>query len=81
MKKRYRIRKLVPAECAKLMGLTKDDDDKMVAVEISPTQRYKIYGNGIITNCVTLLFEHLFKSQYDPNYVTYDENFTRAVMA
>lgn len=81
MEKRYRIRKLVPAECAKLMGLIKDDDDKMAAVEISPTQRYKIYGNGIITNCVTLLFEHLFKSQYDPNYVTYDENFTRAVMA
>ena len=79
--KRYRIRKLTPCECARLMGFTKKDDDKLTAVGISATQRYKMYGNGIITNCVSLLFEHLFKSQYDPGHECYDENFTKAAMA
>ena len=78
--KRYRIRKLTPCECARLMGFTKEDDDKLAAVGISATQRYKMYGNGIITNCVSLLFEHLFKAQYDPRYECYDENFTQAAM-
>lgn len=76
----YRIRKLVPCECAKLMGLTKDDDEKMKNIGISNSQRYKIYGNGIVTNCIQLIFEHLFKAQYDESYETYDENFTRAAM-
>lgn len=77
---KYRIRKLVPCECAKLMGLTKEDDEKMATIGVSNSQRYKTYGNGIVTNCVELLFEHLFKSQYDPNFTTYDENFIQATM-
>lgn len=72
---RYRIRKLTPAECGILMGFTKDDDNKMAGIGISNSQRYKCYGNGIITNCVELLFEHLYKSQYDPRFECYDENF------
>lgn len=76
---KYRIRKLTPKTCARLMGLTWEDDDKMSAVGVSNTQRYKIYGNGIITNCIELLFEHLYKAQYDPDFECYDENFTQAV--
>lgn len=77
--KEYRIRKLTPRECFRLMGLTSEDCDKASAVGVSNSQLYKIAGNGIITNCVQLLFEHLYKSQYDPEFVTYDENFTHAV--
>ena len=78
---KYRIRKLTPRECAVLMGLTFEDDDKSAAIGVSQSQRYKTYGNGIVTNCVELLAEHLYKSQYDPSYECYDENFTQASLA
>lgn len=78
-KGRYRIRKLTPRECAVLMGLTFEDDDKMAEIGISNSARYRCYGNGIITNCIELLFEHLYKAQYDQSFECYDENFTRAV--
>ena len=77
----YRIRKLTPCECARLMGLTKNDDKKMKNIGISNSQRYKLYGNGIVVNCISLIFEHLFKAQYNDSYITYDENFTRAAIA
>lgn len=80
-KGRYRIRKLTPRECWRLQGLTFDDCDKASAIDVSNSQLYKQAGNGIVTNCIQLLFEHLYKSQYDPEYVTYDENFTRAAIA
>ena len=79
--KGYGIRRLTPRECAVLMGLTYEDDDKSAAVGVSQSQRYKTYGNGIITNCISLLFEHLYKSQYDPNYECYDETFLKASSA
>lgn len=80
MDKRYGIRKLSPRECFKLMGLTFEDCDKAAAMGVSNSQLFKQAGNGIVTNCVELLFEHLFKSQYDSNFTTYDENFTQATM-
>lgn len=78
--KRYRIRKLTENECFKLMGFTADDCNKCKTVGISKSQLYKQAGNSIVTDCVKLLFEHLYKSQYNPDYTTYDENFTKAVM-
>lgn len=75
--KKWRVRKLIPAECSKLMGLEKSDDEKMKNVSVSDTARYKAYGNGIITNCIELIFEHLYKAQYDNDYVCTDENFTQ----
>lgn len=75
----YRIRKLTPRECFKLMGLTFEDCDKAAAIGVSNSQLYRAAGNGIVTNCVKLLFEHLFKAQYDPTYKCEDENFTQAV--
>ena len=75
---KYRIRKLTPRECWKLMGLTFEDCDKATAAGVSNTQLYKQAGNGIITNCVELLFEHLYKAQYDSDFECYDENFTKA---
>ena len=71
----YRIRKLTPNECWKLMGLTEDDCTKAVAIGGSDSQLYKQAGNGIVTNCCELLAEHLYKAQYDGTYVCTDENF------
>ena len=76
---KYRIRKLTPRECWALQGLTFEDCDKASEVGVSNSQLYKIAGNGIITNCVELLFEHLYKAQYYPEFECFDENFTNAV--
>lgn len=74
---KYRIRKLTPRECYNLMGFTFSDCDRAAAVGISNSQLYRQAGNGIVTNCVELLFEHLCKSQYDSNFECYDEKFSR----
>ena len=79
--KEYRIRKLTEDECFKLMGFTSDDCKKCKDLGISKSQLYRQAGNSIITNCIQLIMEHLYKSQYDKDYVTYDENFTQAVTA
>ena len=76
----YRIRKLTVREAFKLMGFEFSDWDKCVAVGASNTAGYKAAGNSIVTNCISLLFEHLFKAQYDESYVCTDEkmvNFTQ----
>ncbi len=78
---KYRIRKLTPGECFTLMGFTSDDCKKCADIGVSNTQLYKQAGNSIVTNCIELIFEHIFKSQYNPSFKTYDENFTQAVMA
>lgn len=71
----YRIRKLTPRECYKLMGLTFEDCDKARNIGVVDTHLYKQAGNGIITDCCELLAEHLYKAQYDDTYVCRDENF------
>lgn len=66
------IRKLVPAECFILMGMTTEDVEKCRAVGVSDSQLYKIAGNGLVTNCIQFLMEHL-KKAYKPNFKTTDE--------
>ena len=70
-----RVRKLTPNECWKLMGLTTEDFNKAKAIGTSDSQLYKQAGNGLVTNCVQLIFEHLYKAQYDDTYICTDENF------
>lgn len=72
----YRIRKLSPIECWKLMGLTKEDCLKARDVGVADGHLYAQAGNGIVSNCVQLLFEHLYKALYDDTYICTDENFT-----
>ena len=69
----YRIRKLTPRECFKLMGFTFEDWDKCSNVGISNSAGYKAAGNSIVTDCINLLFEHLYKAQYDESYICTDE--------
>lgn len=70
---KLRVRKLTPRECFALMGFSFDDCDKARNIGISSTNLYKQAGNGIITNCCSLLAEHLYKAQYDSEFVCTDE--------
>ena len=69
----YYIRKLTPKECFALMGLTMEDAQKCYDMRLSDASLYKQAGNGIITNAIKLLMQHLYKAQYDENYVCEDE--------
>jgi len=55
----YRIRKLTPRECFRLMGFTDNDFDKIKG--ISNTQLYKMAGNSIVVNVLEAIFKQLFK--------------------
>ena len=55
---RYRIRKLTPRECGRLMGVSDEDIDKMAAVN-SNTQLYKQFGNSIVVDVMCAMFKNL----------------------
>lgn len=76
----YRIRKLTPIETFSLMGLTREDCEKCMDNGLSNSALYKQSGNGIVTNCVELIAEHLYKAQYNNDYVCFDENFQKSSM-
>lgn len=75
LKNNFCVRKLTPNECWKLMGLTEEDCANAKNIGVADCQLYKQSGNGIVTNCVELLAEHLYKAQYDNTYKCADENF------
>ena len=65
----YRIRKLTPRECWRLMGFSTRNEDgtwndecfeKAEAVN-SNTQLYKQAGNSIVVDCLEHIFRNLFK--------------------
>lgn len=69
----YRIRKLTPKECFRLMGFEDEDVEKCINLGTSNSQLYKEAGNSIITYCIKLIAEHLYKAQYDSTYICTDE--------
>ena len=65
----FRIRKLTPRECFRLMDVSDTDFDKLIVTEdvggkqkraISDSQLYKMAGNSIVVSCMDLIFENLF---------------------
>ena len=74
-KKKFRIRKLTPTECMRLMSVPDEDIQKVKDIGMSDSQMYKQAGNSLVSNCVELIFEHLFKAQYQEDFKCYDENF------
>ena len=56
----FRIRKLTPRECFRLMGVKDDDIDKIQEAGISNTQQYKMAGNSIVVNVLEAIFRNLF---------------------
>lgn len=57
-KPKYRIRKLTPIECGRLMGVSDEDIDKMAEVN-SNTQLYKQFGNSIVVDVMCAMFRNL----------------------
>ena len=54
----YRIRKLTPRECGRLMGVSDEDISKMAEVN-SNTQLYKQFGNSIVVDVMCAMFRNL----------------------
>lgn len=57
---RYRIRKLTPRECFRLMGVEDKDIDTIQAAGISNSQQYKMAGNSIVVDVLYHLFVKAF---------------------
>lgn len=55
----YRIRKLTPKECWRLMGFSDEDFEKAEKVN-SNTQLYKQAGNSIVVDVLVEIFRNLF---------------------
>lgn len=71
---RYRIRKLTPTECLRLMGVSDSDIEKMKSVKLTQTlksgkvkekpmpktQLYKMAGNSIVVDVLYHIFHQMF---------------------
>lgn len=55
----YRVRKLTPKECFRLMGVTDTDADKMMSV-LSKSRCYQVAGNSIVVDVLAVIFSQLF---------------------
>lgn len=63
----YRIRKLTPRECFRLMGVSEEDIDKIQSSGISNTQQYKMAGNSIVVDVLYHIFRKMFVDKKDEN--------------
>lgn len=59
MREKFRIRKLTPRECFRLMDVDDKDIDTIQAAGISDSQQYKLAGNSIVVNVLTEIFRKL----------------------
>lgn len=60
--KSFRVRKLTPKECCRLMGI-KDEDFEKAQTVCSNTQLYKQAGNAIVVDVLIAIFDKLFFKQ------------------
>ncbi len=64
--KKFRIRKLTPRECYRLMDVPENEIDKLLSVDetgkqiISNSQSYKLAGNSIVVACLYYIYELLY---------------------
>ena len=58
--KKFRIRKLTPKECFRLMGVDDADIEKIQASGISNSGQYKLAGNSIVVDVLFHLFRKMF---------------------
>ena len=58
--KNFRIRKLTPRECFRLMGVDDKDIDKIQATGLSNSAQYKLAGNSIVVDVLFHIFRKLF---------------------
>ena len=57
--KDFRIRKLTPRECFRLMDVDDEDIDRIQATGLSNSAQYKLAGNSIVVNVLFHLFRKL----------------------
>ena len=55
----YRIRKLTPKECFRLMGFSDEEFQRCVDAGVSNSQLYKQAGNSIVTDVLYYIFKNL----------------------
>lgn len=60
---KYRIRKLTPRECFRLMDVDDADIDKIQGAGICNSQQYKLAGNSIVVNVLYHIFRKMFVEQ------------------
>lgn len=58
----YRIRKLTPRECFRLMAFSDEAFDKAKAAGISNSQLYKQAGNSIVVDVLYYIYKNLYKA-------------------
>ena len=58
--KKFRIRKLTPRECFRLMGVDDKDIDTIQASGLSNSAQYKLAGNSIVVDVLCHLFRNMF---------------------
>ena len=72
---KYRIRKLTPRECGRLMNFRENDIDQMLKVN-SNSAVYQICGNSIVVACLVALFSQLHIEGITPwNELTEEERY------
>lgn len=59
----FRIRKLTPTECGRLMGV-KDSDIALVTQNLSNSGQYHIFGDSIVTTVLMQIFGKMFNIDY-----------------
>lgn len=62
----YKIRKLSPKECWRLMGFDDEDFDNAKSTGLSDSALYKLAGNSIVVNCLYYIFKNYFKKEFIP---------------
>nr|DAP06888.1 MAG TPA: Cytosine specific methyltransferase [Caudoviricetes sp.] len=79
--KQYRIRKLTPKECWRLMGFSDEDFEKAAAVN-SNTQLYAQAGNSIVVNVLEAIFKNMIspKAEKEPEAKNIVEVFREKLM-
>jgi DNA (cytosine-5)-methyltransferase 1 len=65
----YRIRKLTPLECWRLMGFDDTDIDKCKQIGVSDTQLYKQAGNSIVVNVLEYIFKELLNKNINEDII------------
>ena len=66
--KKFRIRKLTPRECFRLMGVDDKDIDKIQSSGVSNSAQYKLAGNSIVVDVLFHLFRKMFIDTEEPDF-------------
>lgn len=65
--KKFRIRKLTPKECFRLMGVDDADIDKIQNCGVSSTAQRRLAGNSIVVDVLFHIFRKMFIEQENEN--------------